>query len=312
MDGLSRSEMNSRDSHPQAPARPRHLLAIGALAMAGSLWGTGFLFGKIAMEEMTAAENVAFRLVTGAILLTPIAVRNWKPFRGRELAILLFAATVGIPVQFLIQFVGLALTTVSHASLIVGVIPVMLAAASAVILHERLHGLEYGALAISAIGAVLIALSSRQILSGPQPSLHGDFLVFLSMCAATANILCSKRLVASHGALPVTATTIILGTVLLVAWVEWTAPVRFHFSVKAWGAAVAQGVLATAAAYLFWNWGLGQVPAGKAGVFLNFEPVIGAMLGVVILHERLGPLALLGGILIIGAAGYFSLHPHQG
>ena len=311
MGALTGPKMNSPDSHPAAQPKRRDILAIGALAMAGSLWGTGFLFGKIAMEEMTAAENVTFRLLTGALLLTPIAVRNWKPFRGRELAILLFASTIGIPVQFLIQFEGLGLTTVSHASLIVGVIPVMLAVASAVILHERLHGLEYAALALSAMGAILIALSSRQVLTGPQPSLHGDLLVFVSMCAATANILCSKRLVASHGALPVTATTIILGTVLLVAWVEWTEPVRFHFSAKAWGGAMAQGVLATAAAYLFWNWGLGHVPAGKAGVFLNFEPVIGALLGVVILHEKLGPMALLGGILIIGAAAYFSLHPHQ-
>jgi len=46
-----------------------HLLAVGALALAGCLWGTGFLFGKIAMTEMTVTENVSFRFLTGAILL---------------------------------------------------------------------------------------------------------------------------------------------------------------------------------------------------------------------------------------------------
>ena len=303
--------MNSRDSHPAANPKPRHILAVGSLAAAGSLWGTGFLFGKIAMVEMTVAENVAFRLLTGALVLLPVAVRHWKPFRGRELWILLLASVIGIPVQFLIQFYGLAWTTVSHASLIVGVLPVMLAAASAVILHERLHGLEYGALALSASGAILIALSSRETGNGPRASVHGDLLVLLSMCAAVAMILCSKRLIASHGALPVTATSVILGTMILLAWVELTEPVRFHFSGRAWGAAIAQGLLATAAAYLFWNWGLAHMPASKAGVFLNLEPVVGAILGVTILHERLGQMAIFGGIFIIGAAVYFSLRPHS-
>jgi drug/metabolite transporter (DMT)-like permease len=105
----------------------------------------------------------------------------------------------------------------------------------------------------------------------------------------------------------VTATTIILGTVLLMIWVELTKPVRFHFSAATWGAAVAQGVLATAGAYLFWNWGLAHMPASKAGVFLNLEPVVGSVLGVVILHERLAEIAILGGALIVGAAAYFSL-----
>ena len=109
----------------------------------------------------------------------------------------------------------------------------------------------------------------------------------------------------------VTVTTIILGTVLLFAWAKVMRPLRFQFSPAAWGAADAQGVLATAGAYLFWNWGLSRMPAGRAGVFLNLEPVVGTLLGVAILQEWLAALTLLGGVLIIGAAVYFSLHPHD-
>ncbi len=291
--------------------RARHLLAASALALSGSLWGTGFLFGKFAMQEMTVSENVAFRFLAGVIPLIPIAFRYWKPYRGEELALLLFASIIGIPVQFLIQFQGLQLTTVSHASLIVGVLPVLLAASSALFLRERLHGLEWGALGVSAAGAILIAVSGAAIRSGPRPSLHGDALVLLSMFAAVVMVLCSKRLIASHGALAVTATTIIMGTIFLLLWVELTHPLRFHFPGAAWGSAAAQGLLATAGAYLFWNWGLSHMPASNAGVFLNLEPVVGTILGVIILHERLGPTAILGGFLIIGAAAYFSLRPHH-
>jgi drug/metabolite transporter (DMT)-like permease len=91
--------------------------------------------------------------------------------------------------------------------------------------------------------------------------------------------------------------------------VEVTEPLRFHFSTKVWGAAVAQGLLATAGAYLCWNWGLAHMPASKAGVFLNLEPVVGTILGVLLLGERLAGAGIIGGLLIIAAAVYFSLRP---
>jgi drug/metabolite transporter (DMT)-like permease len=52
------------------------------------------------------------------------------------------------------------------------------------------------------------------------------------------------------------------------------------------------------------NWGLARVPASQAGVFLNFEPVVGAILGVLLLHDVLGHYSIIGGLLVIGSAIY--------
>jgi len=43
------------------PKRRDHVLPILALAASGSLWGTGFLFGKIALAEMPVGSMVLFR-----------------------------------------------------------------------------------------------------------------------------------------------------------------------------------------------------------------------------------------------------------
>ena len=80
----------------------------------------------------------------------------------------------------------------------------------------------------------------------------------------------------------------------------------FHFAWKMWSAAAAQGLLATAGAYLTWNWCLARLPASRAGVFLNLEPLVGSILGVGLLHESLGLAAMLGGAMILGPAIYFS------
>jgi drug/metabolite transporter (DMT)-like permease len=292
-------------------SKPHPFLAVASLALAGSLWGTGFLLGKIAMVEMTVAENVSFRFITGALVLCPILIRRWTSYRGKDLALLFLASVIGIPIEFLVQFKGLQLTTVSHASLIVGVLPVLIAVSSAVLLRERLRQFEWGVLGLSALGAVLIAFSSEGPSGAAQATTQGDLLVLVSMFAAVAMVLCSKRLIPTHGALPLTAASIILGTICLLVWVELTQPLRFHFSRAAWGGAIGQGLLATAGAYLFWNWGLSRMPASRAGVFLNLEPLVGTILGVTILHEHLGKMAVLGGLLIIAAAVYFSLRPQE-
>jgi drug/metabolite transporter (DMT)-like permease len=54
-----------------------------------------------------------------------------------------------------------------------------------------------------------------------------------------------------------------------------------------------------------------RVPASQAGIFVNLEPLVGAILGVSLLHEVLGITALAGGALIIGGAVYFSYKPEK-
>jgi drug/metabolite transporter (DMT)-like permease len=95
--------------------------------MASSLWGTGFFFGKIAMREMSSAHMVLYRFLFACLGLAPILVLRRPGFDRREWRILLIACFLGVPVQFLLQFAGLARTTVSHASLMVGTLPVVLA-----------------------------------------------------------------------------------------------------------------------------------------------------------------------------------------
>ena len=77
---------------------------------------------------------------------------------------------------------------------------------------------------------------------------------------------------------------------------------------KAWLALAGSGVLCTATTTLLWNWGMTQVPASQAGVLLNMEPLIGSLLGVLVLGEKLGPSAWAGGGLIVAAAVTLTTH----
>jgi drug/metabolite transporter (DMT)-like permease len=217
--------------------------------------------------------------------------------------VLALASFLGVPVQFLIQFYGLSLTTVSHAALMVGTMPVILAVGATLFAHERLDAIGWIALAGSTTGAALIALGHHGTGAG-QPSMAGDLLVVLSLAIALGWILLNKRLMDRHSPVVVTAYGLLLGTAMLAVWVplRYGLPPVAHVSAKAWFALAASGVLCTATTTLLWNWGMTQVPASQAGVLLNMEPLIGSLLGVFALGEHLGPTAWTGGCVILAAA----------
>jgi drug/metabolite transporter (DMT)-like permease len=285
-------------------------IPILALAIAGSLWGTGFFFGKIALSEMPVGTMILFRLAFACAGLLPCLFFDRPRFAGTEWGWVLAAAVFGVPVQFLVQFKGLSLTTVSHASLMVGTLPILLAIAAVLFSGDRLHYGGWAALVASTVGAGLIAWSGKTVTGTAHASVQGDLLVVLSMFAAIAWILISKRLMRRHSALMVTVFVYWIGTAILAAVVITTSGLpSTHYSTSAWLAVAEQGLLVTAATTVLWNWGLQRVPASQAGIFVNFEPLVGAILGVSVLHEVLGGMALAGGAMIIGGAVYFSYKP---
>jgi len=296
-------------------------LGYGACAMAGCLWGTGFFFGKLALREMSVGHMVLYRFLFASLGMLPALLleRRQKLSRKwtiREHRTLLIAAVLGIPLQFLLQFEGLARTTVSHAALMVGTMPVLLALGATVFAGERLDWIGWLALAASTMGAALIVLGGRSgesVAGANGPTLSGDLMVVLSLTISLGWILMNKSLMEVHSPLAVTAYGILSGTAMLAVWVvavDGLPPVA-RVSLTAWLALAASGLLCTATTTALWNWGIHHVPASRAGVFLNIEPALGSWLGVELLGDRLGPFAWLGGGLILAAAVTLTARGHD-
>ena len=276
-----------------------------ACALASGFWGCGFFFGKIALAEMNVGAMVFYRFAFAMLGLLPMLFTHPPQLNRREWTWLLVGSFLGIPVQFLLQFRGLSMTTVSHASLMVGTMPVILAVGAVIFAHERLKTLGWIALAVSAAGAGLIALGGdHHPASANGPSLAGDLLVVVSMVIALFWILINQRLIVKHSPVVVSANGVLAGFLMLMVCVPpiWGLPPVHGISLKAWAALAGSGLLCTASTTLLWNWGMTRVPASQAGVLLNIEPLMGSVLGVAVLHEHLGGFAYVGGALIVLAA----------
>ena len=178
---------------------------------------------------------------------------------------------------------------------------------------ERLDWIGWVALAGSTAGAALIVLGGTAGKAAGGPTLAGDMLVVASLVIALGWILMNKSLMERHSPLTVTAYGILSGAAMLVVWVVSVdgLPPMARVSRTAWLALAASGILCTATTTALWNWGIHHVPASRAGVFLNIEPALGSWLGVQLLGDTLGPLAWVGGGLILAAAVTLTIRGHE-
>jgi drug/metabolite transporter (DMT)-like permease len=277
---------------------PTRWVAYAALATAGVLWGTSFLFGKMALEELGPATLIVYRFVLATAVLLPLAHRQRVRLTRRDVRDLALVALLMGPFMFWLQFEGLARTTASSAALLVGIGPPLLALGALLFDGERPGRRTWTAVLLSVVGTLLL-------VSGPADgrTLLGDVLVLVSMVAAVAWTLVARRLARRLGVLVATSYQFAFGAL-------WLAPLalavdglpNLALSPPTWAAVVVLGLACTALTFGLWHWGLLHAQAAKAGLFANLEPVVGAALGVMILGEILGMSALAGGSLVLGAA----------
>lgn len=281
------------------PAAPRtDRAAFIAIAASSALWGFSFLFGKIALAELTAAQVILARFLIASLILLPSALRLLRRIQKADLSQFILSGILMIPVMMWVQFEGLARTSATSAALIIATIPVLMALAAVVFERERLNSRGWCAVALSTVGAALLVGTP-----GTGNSLVGVLLVFASTLAAVAWVLVNRRLLLRYDSVQVTALVIIFGTLAMIPIVVWQNGMPGHaLRLSTWGALFVLGVGCSALTYVLWNWGLQRVPSSRAGVFVNLEPFVGAVLGITVLGDSLGFGTLLGGVLILGAA----------
>lgn len=279
----------------------RDMIYYLALTAAAILWATPFLLAKLSEPYLGTGHMMLYRFAFAAAGFLPLLLRGrWKLSR-RDWRLVGIAAIIGVPIQFMLQFEGVARTTVAHASLMVGTAPVLVALAAYFVFHERLGRTAWYALIASTIGVTLIVAESATVVGGA--TFKGDMLVFASMFGGVVWILICKDLMKRLSPIAVSTLVTLVGTAMLSVWVlatEGAPPTSLPLDI--WGALIAMGLAGTFCTTLLWNWGLSHVDAGRAGVFINLEPVVGTLLGVTILHEALGVTTIVGGLLIVGAA----------
>ena len=200
---------------------------------------------------------------------------------------------------------GVSMTTAVSAGVIMAAIPAVVALMSWVFLKEKISGRTWLAVACSALGIGLLALSkSEHSAHGPSaPSgdltqsnhLLGNALVFAAVLCEAAYAVIAKKLTGALTPRRITALINLWGFALMTplgAYVAWS----FDFGAVTAGSWLLLLFYSLAASvWTVWLWmsGLKNVPASRAGVFTVMLPISAAVVGVLVLGEPLGGLQMV-------------------
>jgi len=177
-------------------------------------------------------------------------------------------------VAYALSHLGLQRSTATNAALLVTIEPVSL-----ILLSPLVLGLTVTVL----------------------PHWRGDLLLVLSAVAFASYSLFGRDVLARWDARTVTARSIVWGAASMVplAALEWASGTRPAWTPAGAAATIYLAVVVTALAYLAWNYGLSLVSAPRAAIFINVQPVVGVVLGVLLLGETATMATLAGAVLVI-------------
>jgi len=262
---------------------------------AAVLWGTTGTSQGLAPTGVESTAIGAVRLAVGGLVLLMLAmVRGGFREGGRwplpgTLVSALFVA--GYQLCF---FAGVARTGVAVGTMVaIGSAPVAAGILGYLVRHEQIGRRWLAATLLAVIGCVLLAAGG----GGMQSNMVGIMLALgagLSYAAYTVSI---KGLLDKHPPDAVMAVVFCLAALL---WSPLLVTSHLGWLAQPRGMAVALhlGVMATAVSYGLFARGLKSITVGTAATLSLAEPLTAALLGVVVLGERLGPLQLAGIVLL--------------
>ena len=106
---------------------------------------------------------------------------------------------------------------------------------------------------------------------------------------------------AGYGSLTISFYTFLLATIAMTFLVDPVVVVSQITEMGQWPLAVSFALLTTVVPYLSYTKGLSGLPASKASVTATIEPVVAAILGIIVFHESVSVWKLTGIVLVLSS-----------
>lgn len=305
----------STASHTTLAYAPPRWLAYGFLAFSMALVGS-----YVALSKPLVATFSVFLLAWLRFGIGGLAMLHWLPRPADEVTITPSTRVLLFLESFLGNFLfticmlfGVSMTSVVSTGVIMAAIPAVVALLSWAFLRERISLRVGVAVACSAAGIGLLALSKGElpthasIAQEPnltqQTALWGNLLVFAAVLCEAAYAVIGKKLIGALSPKRITALINAWGFALMTPlglYAAW----RFDFvavPVASWLLLLFYAMAASVWSVWLWMTGLNTVPAARAGVFTVMLPIAAALVGVLVLREPFEtPQLLAFGIALVG------------
>jgi drug/metabolite transporter (DMT)-like permease len=263
------------------------------LILATLLWGVGYVFIKIALQEMPPITFIFLRFFAASVCFLPVMVFVRPKFqrldliRGTKLGLLLGGITF-------FQTIGMQTVTASVSAFLTGFAVVF-------VLAIKLIGQRKAPL-LSDILTVAICIMGLGLVTGSHGITWGAGVYHTLVCAlfVALHIVALSKYAATGNILVLTFLQLVVLTILSAVFsVVLEYPVLLPVETITWGAIVLCGVFSSALTFAIQTYAQQYLTASKAAAILTLEPVFASFFASLALNEILLPQFYVGVCLIM-------------
>ena len=289
---------------PGAQQNRTRNLGLLSLAVMAPIWGYGWVVSKVGLDYARPFTFVALITASCTLCLFLLLLVTRRSLRPPPLG---WTAAIGLLQTTLFNSLAILALSVGGAgevSVLVYTMTFWLLLLAWLFLGERLHGLQWPAVALAFAGLILVvrpwdiggALSGVLAVAAGLAWAGGALLVKLLQRRASVDALSLTAWQMAAGAVPLLAIALITRS----GWPEWTGT---FFLCVAYSA-----LLSNALCWGLWVVALRALPAGTAAMGTLAVPIVGVVASWIQLGEKPGAVEAAGMALIIAAlallAGY--------
>ncbi len=274
-----------------------------AFGLLGLVWGSSFLWIKIAVEEIGPFTLVAFRLLFGLIGMSIVMRLSRQSFpRDRKtLLAFLFMGVFNTALPFTLISWGETKIDSGLASILNGSVPLF----TIVIAHFWLHDDK---ITLPRIAGLIVGFTGVVVLVSrdldPAGAFGGDVLGQLAVLAASCSYATAITFSRRHlrGQPPVVQATMVILIADALLWL--TAPIverPLHIPSLpiTWFALAWLGLLGSCLAYMLFFYLINAWGPTRASLVTYVFPVVGLLLGIIFLGERADWRLMVGSLLVV-------------
>ena len=272
--------------------------------IAGVSWGLIGVFTK-AIDTLGFTEMqmlfVKGVLATAVLLVitffkdrSQLRLKNWKDIRY-------FVGTGIISFTFFswAYMKAVNLTSLGVAAVLLYTAPTFVMLFSILLFGEKMTKTKGIVLLMTFVGCILVT----GLLEGGLTFTWQGIVIGLAAGVGYAlySIFGTYAIRAGYGSLSISFYTFLMATLTMTFLVEPMTVVTQITEMGQWPLAISFALLTTVVPYLTYTKGLSGLPASKASVTATIEPVVAAILGIVVFHEGVSMLKLTGIVLLLSS-----------
>lgn len=278
------------------------------LTLAAAIWGGVYVVSKVVLEAVPPFTLLIMRFAIALVVLGAFVVARKEFIAKKDYPQVMLIAFVGVTVSIAAQFLGTKLSTAHMGALITSASPAFIAIFAVWLLKERIGAKQLAGILLATVGVLIVIGVPDQ--TDAQSSLTGNLILLVAAVSWGLYTVLSKRATQTYSSLAVTTYVALFGLIFtspVMVWELAVTPVSWHFGWEIWAGILYIGIISTAGAFYLWNKGFELMHAGSGAGFFFVQPIVGAFLGWLLLHEHLGLYFFAGAAFIFAGVALSNL-----